>query len=266
MKRFICLVLSILMIFTFFSCSGKVEEDKVELDTQESTEEIPSFEITFSEETDESGLSVNNGVPPYRSYYFKSYNELNNALIGANDEIPRTLTHAPSDLYEATLLSFEAGRSKVYVPTSNGIPIGFEDENGSHNISFYSSGGLYKLPNMWYHCRVNGFDLRINITYPSVLNNEKVKNCQTYLDILTLLSPKAHTPETNSNMYEKEFTLADGEKVMTLINPYRYPGGCILLYLYYYKDGATFMLLGDSRLLTDEFMRSFDMVEYDAVK
>ena len=48
MKRFISLLMATLMMFTFFSCSGKVDEDKVESDIQESTTEFPSFEITFS--------------------------------------------------------------------------------------------------------------------------------------------------------------------------------------------------------------------------
>lgn len=251
--------MTVFIIFAFSSCSDKATENGT--DTQITSGEIPSFEITFSNETDESGFPVNDGDEPYRSYQFDSYKGLYNALIGANDEISKTIFSPSVDIYEATLLSFEEERSKVYVPMSNGSPIALKNNKEFPIITFYSSGFIYNLPYIWSHHNVYGYDIDIRVAYPSVLNNEKVNNVKSYVELLGILAPTAPTPSTNSNMYEKELTLADGEKVTALINPYRYPE-CLKVYISYYQNGVVFSFSGDARILNDEFFKSLYMVEY----
>ena len=272
MKRFICLVLSILMIFTFFSCSGKVDEDKVESDIQEITTEFPSFEITFSHKTGESGLNLDNASPPYKDeYIYKSYKELSDALTGENEEESQKIISIGDkwgDIYKATVFSFLAKKNKVYVPTSNGSPMDLTEDKGWWKICFESTGS-YGLPEIDYYCDVDGTRLRVSVAYLSCLNNEELNGAKSFVEVLKVIAPNAVTPSNYKDhsgylyVYEEELTLGDGEKVTAMITTMK---DNTRGYVAYYKDGAIFVLYAKMRVLTYKFLNSFDMVEYDAVK
>jgi len=124
---------------------------------------------------------------------------------------------------------------------------------------------LYNLPWIWYNCVVDGYDLRVQVSYTSVLGSKDINSATSYLEVLSLIATKAPTPdnfheyENYKKIYEKEITLADGRKIMAMVSELNDSSN---EYVMFYQDGMLIILYADNQLFTDKFWSLFSMAQY----
>ena len=257
MKRCVKVFLTVLLFtftLTFCSCQTQKPGD----DESES--------LTVSSVSQGNTL-VNVEPQEHTSYSFASYDELYRILTGRNTGLSDTLSSESVNygtVYTATLSSLTTGSIQVVAPQVNGKPVDLRNQEGYANITLMTNE-LYNLPWIWYHCRVNGYDLSVRVAYPEVLNNVQVNSANTCREVLAVIAPDAPSPDNYQqysayqNIYERELTIAGGERVTAMVSELK---DSDQVYVQFYQDGMLVVLYSDADLFTDSFWMSFCVADY----
>ncbi len=252
MKRICCALLIISLLLAALAACGQ----------------NPKVLGTSKKNQDEKTSLLLEEPPMYDTYHFESYDEMIRAMTNQNAaEYEKLLPNEDrcGEVYKKMMAVFAEGSRKIVVPQIDGKTIELRKKDGLSRITWMTNE-LYNLPWMWYHCIVNDRNLIVSFTDVSVLDNERIENAKTYLEVLSILAPGAPAPdnyqeyEGYSNIYEEEVYLADGNAVKALICE----GVDARDYVMIYQDERLIILDAEREVLTEELLRSFSMVPYTA--
>ncbi len=214
--------------------------------------------ITSCSENNKPGSG---GSVDYVKYSFDSYAELNKALteIGTTEYSSiRGPTIRAEKLYEKLVPALEYGKLKLVIPKLNGEEIPFFREDWS--ITLYEKLS-FGLPGMRYNLKVGEHELDFTVNYPSILENEEVSSAKTFLEVISIIAPKAPTPskynsDSYKRVYEKEIQIANGTNITSLVYEEKDKAG---IYINLYIDDMLIVLYSDREIFTDEFWKSFSI-------
>ena len=204
--------------------------------------------------------------PLYSTYDFDSYEEIIQALTmnetESYNEIRQRNAHLElGEVYMNTLSAFEMGEKKLVVPQLCGVDIQFRNRGkGYSNIALFSEE-LYGLPWIWYYCIVDNLKLTVRTMYVSVLEEERIDNAKTALEVVRLLDPDAPNPQNYKEfdaykkIYEKEIELSD-RKVKALVFELNDDSR---IYVDIYYDDVYIRLTAEKELLSKDFFKKFSI-------
>ncbi len=275
-RRFVILIL--VLSFVLSSCSGLADESNTG-STGVDASTLHSESLTNPPADEEEPLSTQDQNPPSETeevranlfeeppydttYSFSAYDELKWILDPMNrgglDSIGKGREEYGA-AYQTVLDAFEKGDVLLLTPHLAGKELELRDEVDLSRISVFTSE-LYNLPWIWYHCKVNGQSLRVQIAYLDVLEHSTLRNCKTYLDALSLIAPSAPSPSNFQKfssyhaIYEKDIVVG-GRTVTALVSELE---NDTREYVKLYMDGVLVTLYADKQLLTDEFFAAFTL-------
>lgn len=257
-------------IFTFvlavFICCGALSACS---NSQSSSDIVSeSSESQSSKANEEQKPEVVLEQPPANhSYYFDSYEDVKKALTIQSSESFALIREEQTkfgNTYQKTLSAFASDEIKMVVPQLNGSNIKFRDKEGFQNITLFSAE-TYNLPWLWYYCVVDEYDLRVQVSYINILDNPKINAAKSYYEVLSLIAPNGPSPKTvdkfegYKDIYEKEIKFADGRTETAMIYELKNRAE---EYVLIYRDGMLIILYADSKLFSEDFWKSFNVVQY----
>ena len=250
-KTYICLLIGALII-SLVSC-GTARKQNANVDAS-------------SGSIDEDKAEDTNSAESY-VYGFNTYSDCWKALADGDATDYKTLRSESSQygaLYEAMLSKFASENALLYIPTSHGKELSFQNREGFSNISLLTNE-LYGMPWIWYHCVHNDTKISVRVTYPSILNNEEVAAAKTAWEMLKVIAPNAPLPdnyqsyESYRNVYEQALSI-DGETVSALVQECTDDS----VYVSFLLKDIYVMVCTQGSSLSDEFWNEFSMVVYTA--
>ena len=257
MKK-IVIVLILLLSLIFSSCAGSPQLDGLEQD--HSTKSTTNEDSTKNNNGEEL---LNETPEEFRTYPFESYSALKNTLDGSDTRGSQSIRNEQIEygrVYQSTLRAFETQDIKVVVPYFNGNTMELRNKEGFSNITLMTNE-LYNLPWIWYHCKLNDKDIDVRISYVSVLNNSRIDDTKSLLDILSIIAPDAPSPSNYhnkkgyKNIYEREIAL--GDRTVTAVISELNDSNEISVN--FHIDGVLVVLKADKEVFSDEFFASFSL-------
>lgn len=247
MKKIIINFLALLLVFVLCSCSVNTEAQST---------------------------TVNNFVeqpPPDDQIFFdySTYQELFVDLSYINkggDNQLNTDTEKYGDIYNKTIDWLASAKIEFLVPTLGGEMMRLRDKKGFNGIGVFVVKD--KLPEIWYHCYIDESYVRVTVEYPSVLEDERIRSAETYVDVSKIINPNYPTPDNYNSeyykkVYEKQITLASKDTVTAMIREQVDDNN---IYVSYYADGVMVNVYADAGLLTDSFFSEFQLLDYYPLK
>ena len=162
-----------------------------------------------------------------------------------------------NSLYRVTLDYYFFGKLPLLVPQQNGENMALEHAT----IFSYSS---FNMPCIGYVVMVENRRLYMEISFPTIITDERVQSAITALELQNIIAPGAASPENKidfHNVYEKDVTLSGGKTVRVLVRETLDSAGKreeILLYV----DGILIYMQGFPTIFTNTFWKSFSLGEY----
>ncbi len=207
MKKYIFIVLILVVMITFISCN---EQATVAF----TTTAAPLSQVTLSSET----VSPTESPINYRAYHFSSYNEFQSAVSGNRAQAFQNTvqSEAPELMPLLNCLT-----------TTDGIPQLMKDNKailmeGIPNAVILFDNELYNAPIIMYHCEYEGIHVRARISYVSLFDVEAVEGKLTITTLAKALKPNYPTPENYETVEWSEFVedkniTVNGESVFARI-------------------------------------------------
>lgn len=254
----------ILIALALSSCQQGQSNSTQSNSTEKESTATSEGEVISTTDAD-AGDDVLANEPPASEdeYSFDSYEELKSILDGTNKTESNTLRENQSEygaVYQKTLNAFESKALPILIPHINGNAMELRNAEGLSNITLMTNE-LYNLPWIWYHCKVGDQDLRVKISYVSVLNDPRIDNAKSFLDILSIIAPDAPSPSNYKekpaykNIYEQKI-IVDGQTVSALISELKDSDN---VYVMFHINGVLVSLKGNSELFTDKLFASFSL-------
>ena len=220
-------------------------------------------EDTKETEPEEVGADLFEEPPHYYQYSIDSYDELKKIFDPTNRDGLASLGKGEEEtgaVYQTVLEALAEGKVPLLIPHFSGKEIGLRDEVDLPRISVFTSE-LYHLPWIWYHCKVNGQYFRVHISYIDVLEHPALKECETALEVLSVIAPSAPSPSNFQkipnyrSVYEKDIVVGDRAVRAVVAEVKDRPRE----YVQYYMDGVLVILDGETQFFTDEFLAAFSL-------
>ncbi len=250
------------------------ESEKETENNEESTNHITNVspeDQTTEKETENNEGSTNHipNVSPedQTTYYFKSYYDLNESLTNSKNEKYSTMISESTlygDLFKYTLDNFLNKKISLMIPSFKKSPLELQDKEGFSNVLLLTNE-LYNLPWIWYYCTIDNTDIRVCISYPEVMNNAKVNQCDSYSKVRDIIAPNAPSPSnytkftSYSKIYEKELILDGGQKVLAVISELKENNDQYVMFLH---NGVIVYLYADGSVFTNDFWSEFSVTEF----
>ncbi len=267
MRRILILALTLMMCCSaLFGCDSVRQHDHDENNNEEQLANNESDNKKQGDDNTDPTIVIETPPDGY-DYIFDSYDGLKQALFIPSAEKYSALRAEQQnygEIYKSTLSAFASNDISLYVPQYNESCVELRNEEGYSNVSFMTCE-LYNLPWIWYHCKVDEYDLTVKISYLDVLDSEELSAAASYTDVLALIAPDAPSPSnyqqysSYKTIYEEEIRLADGRSVTAMFSVLK---DSSKVYVMFYLDGVLFSLYADNQLFSDAFWEAFNVALY----
>lgn len=206
MKKYIFIVLILVVMITFISCNEQATEAFT-------TTTTPLPQVTLSE-------TVSPTQPPnnYISYHFSSYDEFQSAVSGdRSQEFQNTVQSEAPKLMP--LLNCLPITDEIPQLMKNNKVISLMDRS---NAIVLFDNELYNAPMIMYHCEYEGIHVRARVSYVSLFDVEAVEGKLTIATLAKALKPNYPSPENYETIEWSEFVedkniTVNGESVFARI-------------------------------------------------